>query len=65
MNEKYKFIMKDADGNEKTFIENHPDLTVKDNDTIMGDALNVVSNIFNYDPVRVDLTSDTTIYVEP
>lgn len=58
-NEKFKLIF-DNDGKTVTITENHPKLTATSDD--MNSAMNGVAGFYGYDPVRIDLQSDTTIW---
>ena len=61
MNEKYKLIFTDANGGDKTITENHPNLNSSAEDK--EGAMEAIGAVMNYNPVRIDLQSDTTVWV--
>lgn len=56
----YKLVLKDGQGNTKTITESHPNLTATEKQK--SDAMNALGEIYNLNPVRIDLNSDTTVW---
>lgn len=58
-NAKYKLIF-DNNGKTVTMTESHPKLDSTDNDK--QSAMEGIAGLYNYEPVRIDLNSDTTVW---
>ena len=60
MNEKFKLIFVDGNGSTVTKTENNPklDSTADDKE----DAMSALGNLYGYEPIRIDLQSDTTVW---
>ena len=59
MNAKYKLIF-DDEGKTVTMTESHPKLNASDEDK--GSAMQAIGGVYQIDPVRIDLNSDTTVW---
>lgn len=58
---KYKFYGLNQDGDVKlAATESHPKLDASQED--LGSALSGVTSMYDMDPIRIDLSTDTTIY---